>query len=262
MVLVGAMVTADAGAIAYRSRNQGRGVGRTGPARRRGCSAPSRSTHGTRRTAGPGRGRRRRRPSGARPGRRRAGRPSSTRGTRPPGRTSRSCARPTATRTCAREAAERAVAKARYLAPELLNAAIVLDHLGTTSRRRLPCSRCSTQPATSFVAEWPRRVAIGDGRIPDVTDPSWQLNLLLARDSAGEPIEPAEFADPAVRALAYATIGEREEAEQWLARAFEEHPDEARTHGRRRDPSRRLGRADRGRGPDRGGRPGPSIPCP
>ena len=33
---------------------------------------------------------------------------------------------------CAREAAERAVAKARYLAPELLNAAVVLDRLGET----------------------------------------------------------------------------------------------------------------------------------
>ncbi len=33
-----------------------------------------------------------------------------------------------------------------------------------------------------------------------------------------------------MRALAHAAIGEREEAEQWLARAFEEHPDEARTH--------------------------------
>ena len=33
-----------------------------------------------------------------------------------------------------------------------------------------------------------------------------------------------------MRALAHAAVGEREEAEQWLARAFEEHPDDPRTH--------------------------------
>ncbi len=132
---------------------------------------------------------------------------------------------------CTREAAERAVAKARYLAPELLNAAVVLDRLGETDAADA-AYRLSllTHTATSFVAEWPRRIVIGDGRIPDVSDPSWQLNLLLARHSTGEPIEPGEFADPAVRALAHAAIGEREAAEEWLARAFEEHPDEARTH--------------------------------
>lgn len=132
---------------------------------------------------------------------------------------------------CAREAAERAVATARYLAPELLNAAVVLDRLGETDAADA-AYRLSllTQPATSFLVEWPRRIVIGDGRIPDVTDSSWQLNLLLARHSTGEPIEPGEIADPAVRALAHAAIGEREDADEWLARAFEEHPDEIRTH--------------------------------
>ena len=132
---------------------------------------------------------------------------------------------------CAREAAERAVATAQYLAPELLNAAAVLDRLGETDAADA-AYRLSllTQHATSFVVDWPRTVSIGDGRIPEVTDPSWQLNLLLARHSTGEPIEPGEFADPAVRALAHAAIGEREEAEGWLARALEEHPDDPRTH--------------------------------
>lgn len=132
---------------------------------------------------------------------------------------------------CARHAADRAVAKARYLAPELLNAAMVLDRLGETDAAdagyRLSLL---TQPATSFLVDWPRTVAIGDGRIPDVTDPSWQLNLLLARRAADEPIEPDEFADPAVRALAHAAIGERDEAERWLARALNEAPDDIRAH--------------------------------
>jgi tetratricopeptide (TPR) repeat protein/O-antigen ligase len=132
---------------------------------------------------------------------------------------------------CARDAAEHAVATARYLAPELLNAAVVLDRLGETEAAD-NAYRLSllTQPATSFVIEWPRTVVIGDGRIPDVTDPSWQLNLLLARHTTGEAIEPVEFADPAVRALAYAAIGEREAAKRSLARALDEHPDDIRTH--------------------------------
>jgi tetratricopeptide (TPR) repeat protein len=132
---------------------------------------------------------------------------------------------------CAHEAAERAVAKARYLAPELLNAAVVLDHLGDTDAADA-AYRLSllTQPATSFVVAWPRTVVIGDGRIPEIADPTWQLNLLLARHSTGEPIEPGEFADPAVRALAHAAVGEREEAERWLNRAIDEHPGDASTH--------------------------------
>ena len=133
--------------------------------------------------------------------------------------------------TCARDAAERAVASARYLAPELLNAAVVLDRLGEAGAADA-AYRLSllTQPATSFVVEWPRPIAIGDGRIPDVTNPSWELNLLLARHATGEPIVPDEFADPAVRALAYAANGDREEAERWLAHALDEHPDDIRTH--------------------------------
>ena len=132
--------------------------------------------------------------------------------------------------TCAREAAQRAVATARYLAPELLNAAMVLDRLGATDAADA-AYRLSllTQPATSFVVEWPRTIVIGDGRIPDVTNASWQLNLLVARHATGEPIVPEEFADPAVRALAHAANGDREEAERWLARALAEYPDDIRT---------------------------------
>ena len=131
---------------------------------------------------------------------------------------------------CAAHAAERAAATARYLAPELLNAAIVFDGLGRHDdaddayRRSL-----LTQPATSFVVDWPREVVIGDGRIADVTDPSWQLNVLLARHSTGERIVPEDFADPAVRALAYAATGDRAHARQWLARGLAQHPDDIRT---------------------------------
>jgi tetratricopeptide (TPR) repeat protein len=131
---------------------------------------------------------------------------------------------------CARHAAERAAAKARYLAPELLNAALVFERLGQTDSADEAYRRSLlTQWATSFVVDWPRRVVIGDGRIADIVDQSWQLNLLLARHSTGEPFDPAEFADPAIRALAHAAAGEREEAETWLATALAQHPDDLRT---------------------------------
>jgi len=133
--------------------------------------------------------------------------------------------------TCARDAGERAAATARYLAPELLNAAVLLERLGQThAADRAYRLSLLTQPATSFVVDWTRPIVIGDGTIPDVTDPSWQLNLLLARHATGEPIEPGEFADPAVRALAHAANGERDEGRALLARALDQHPDDIRTH--------------------------------
>jgi len=133
--------------------------------------------------------------------------------------------------SCAREAADRAAATARNSAPELLNAALVLDRLGATEAAD-GAYRLSllTQPATSFVVEWPRTVAIGAGTIPDISDASWQLNLLLARHATGEAIQPGDVADPAVRALAHAAVGQRAEAERWLARALDERPDDIRTH--------------------------------
>ena len=135
-----------------------------------------------------------------------------------------------ADRECQEQAARRAVATARYLASELLNAALSLNAMGEVEAAD-EAYRLSllTQPQTSFVASWPRTVAIGDGRLPEVNDPSWQLNLLLARHAMGESIEPDAFPDPAVRALAHAILGEREEAERWLERGIAERPSDIRT---------------------------------
>lgn len=132
---------------------------------------------------------------------------------------------------CAGHAAERAAATARYSAPELLNAAVLLERLerttGADAAYRLSLL---TQPATSFVVEWPREIDIGTGALPGINDPSWQLNLLLSRQATGDTIEPAEFPDPAVRALAHAMNGERARAEPWLARGLDERSDDIRTH--------------------------------
>lgn len=132
---------------------------------------------------------------------------------------------------CAAKAGEEAAATARYLAPELLNAAMLLERRGRT-RSADEAYRLSllTQTATSFVLDWPRSIVIGEGTLPEISDPSWQLNLLLARHAMGEPVEPAEIEDPAVRAFAHAMNGERQEAEAWLASALDERADEVRTH--------------------------------
>ena len=135
-----------------------------------------------------------------------------------------------ADRVCQEEAAREAVATARYLAPELLNAAIVLNALGEPDAAD-DAFRLSllTQPLTSFVVDWPRSLPIGEGTLADVTDPSWQLNLLLARRDMGEPLDPDGYTDPAVRALAHALDGDRDEAARWIARGIEERSDDIRT---------------------------------
>ncbi len=131
---------------------------------------------------------------------------------------------------CGERAARRAMATARYLAPELLNAALILEALGEPEMAD-EAYRLSllTQPQTAFVVDWPRDLALGDGELPGISDPSWQLNLLLARWSAGESIDPAAYDDPAVRAFGHAMIGEREEAERWVARGVEQQPSDIRT---------------------------------
>lgn len=133
-------------------------------------------------------------------------------------------------RGCQEEAARRGMATARYLASELPNAALILKALGEAEAAdqayRLALL---SQPQTRFVIEWPGPVPIGDGTLPEISDPSWQLNLLLARHEVQEPIDPADYSDPAVRALAHAMLGEREQAEEWVARSLAAQPADIRT---------------------------------
>jgi tetratricopeptide (TPR) repeat protein len=132
--------------------------------------------------------------------------------------------------TCQAEAAARAAATARNGSAESLNAALSLDHAGETEAADVAYRRSLlSHVLTRFVADWPRTVPIGDGAIPDYTDASWQLNRLLAWDSMGEPINPAAIADPAVRAFAHAMLGQRGEAEALVERAIAESPASAAT---------------------------------
>jgi O-antigen ligase/tetratricopeptide (TPR) repeat protein len=133
-------------------------------------------------------------------------------------------------RACQIRAAERAAATARYGRAELLNAANSLEAAGETEAadRAYRLSLLS-QAHTSFVLDWPRTVPIGEGTISDYTDASWQLHRLLALHAMGEPIDPAEFDDDAVRALAHASLGEREAAEAHLAAAIGSAPEATAT---------------------------------
>lgn len=128
-------------------------------------------------------------------------------------------------RSCQVHAAGRAAATARHGRAELLNSAASLEDAGEpdAADRAYRLSLLS-QAQTSFVLAWPRTVRIGDGAIADYTDASWQLHRLLALHAMDEPIEPAEFADDAVRALAHAAVGERAAAESHLAAAIESAP--------------------------------------
>lgn len=131
---------------------------------------------------------------------------------------------------CGVRAARRAAAMAQYRSIELVNAALVLEAAGKTEEADA-AYRLSllTQPLTSFAVPWPRSVAIRDGVIADFADPSWQLNVLLARRATGEAIVPDEFDDGAVRAVAYAMNGEREAAEELVAAAIATVPTDPRT---------------------------------
>lgn len=127
--------------------------------------------------------------------------------------------------SCGAVAAARAAATARYGTVESLNAALGLDSAGQPDAADRAYRRSLlSHVLTRFVADWPRRVPIGDGAIPDYSDASWQMNRLLAWDAMGEPIDPAAIADPAVRAFAHAMLGDRGEAEVLVERAIAESP--------------------------------------
>ena len=131
---------------------------------------------------------------------------------------------------CAVHAASEAAETAPYGSVELLNAATILDAAGEADLAD-HAYRLSllTQPLTSFRVDWPRTVPIGGGSLPDTTDAAWQLNVLLARHAMGEPIDPHATADPGVRALAHAMLGQRDDAEEQLERAIAANPGEPRT---------------------------------
>ena len=104
-----------------------------------------------------------------------------------------------------------AVAASRLQDKAIINGAQSLDALGEQADADAAYRRSLlTHPLTSFVVDWPRQVAVGDGRIDETNGPAPELNALLGRVSTGEPIEPAEYASDAVQALAFAIVGDED----------------------------------------------------
>jgi O-antigen ligase/tetratricopeptide (TPR) repeat protein len=131
---------------------------------------------------------------------------------------------------CQARATERAVATASFQRTELVNAAFGYETLELPSEADDAYRRSLlSQLLTTFGTEWPRVVAIGSGAVDDVTGAQVELNRLVAWWAMDEPIDPSQILDPATRALAHGMLGERSDAEMWLERAIEEHPAEIPT---------------------------------
>ena len=127
---------------------------------------------------------------------------------------------------CQARATERAVATAGFFDSELLDAALSYESLGRTAEADDAYRRSMlSQRLTIFVVDWPRDIQIGDATLDDDFGALFEFNRLLAMWAMSEPIEPNVIADPAVRALAHAMLGERAEAEASLERAIETSPE-------------------------------------
>ncbi len=133
-------------------------------------------------------------------------------------------------RACALDAAGPAVAYAAVGGRELINAAIVYEKLGDHAladdafRRSL-----LTTYDTSFAIHWPRRVDPGTTLPAEGNLATGELALLAARRTQDYPITPERYTAPAVRALAYAMVGDRRAASDALAVAEQQGPAEVLT---------------------------------
>jgi tetratricopeptide (TPR) repeat protein len=126
---------------------------------------------------------------------------------------------------CSRLAAQRAVETATLAGRQLANAALVLDGLGD-SRAADSAYRLSllTNPWTGLTLAWPRAVVVGEGGVPELGADAAELNLLIARRVTGEQVDPADYRPGLVRALASAMIGDRATAEIEVRRAIAAAP--------------------------------------
>jgi Tfp pilus assembly protein PilF len=130
-------------------------------------------------------------------------------------------------RACQVRALERAVAMAPFGRPDLANAALGYeaidrrDDADDAYRRSLLAAR-----ATALALDWPRTVEVGSTELAEDLGALTEMNRLLARHVNGEPVDPEEIADTATRALAHALAGDRPAAEGWLEAAMATDPDQ------------------------------------
>ncbi len=124
---------------------------------------------------------------------------------------------------CERAALERSVATAPFLDPDLLNAALLFEALGSPTEADDAYRRSLlSQRLTAFVVDWPRPISVGHEPQPNAQA---ALAQLIGQWAVGDPVDPTAIRDPAVRALAHAVRGERPEAEAWLGRAIDASPE-------------------------------------
>jgi O-antigen ligase/tetratricopeptide (TPR) repeat protein len=127
---------------------------------------------------------------------------------------------------CAHSAADHAVAAATLFGREPINAAVVYEAIDERQaaddayRLSLLINRL-----TSLATEWPRPVPLGDATVAEFDAQALALNRVLAAAARGEPMDPAEVADPAVRAFAAAIRDDRNGAEAALAEAIATEPE-------------------------------------
>ena len=127
-----------------------------------------------------------------------------------------------ADRDCQYHATGRAVATAGFFEAELMNAAFSYESMGRQTEADDAYRRSLlSQRLTAFASDWPRQVAIGEAALDDDFGALLEFNRLLGWWDMGEPIDPESIADPATRALAYAMVGDRPNAERWLDAALD-----------------------------------------
>ena len=124
-------------------------------------------------------------------------------------------------RPCQEAALERAVAMAPFGTPDLANAALGYEALGLAReaddayRRSLLAARL-----TALALDWPRTVEVRDAELVEDFGALTEMNRLLAKHVNGERVDPEAIADPATRALAHALAGDRAPAEAAIREAL------------------------------------------
>ncbi len=128
---------------------------------------------------------------------------------------------------CQEAALERAVAMAPFGTPDLANAALAYEALGMhrdaddAYRRSLLAARM-----TAVALDWPRVVEVGDTELEEDFGALTELHRLIAKRVNGEPVDPERIADPGAQALAHAFAGNRSAAEASLDTAIATRADQ------------------------------------
>ena len=122
---------------------------------------------------------------------------------------------------CARDAAGHAVDRATLSGREFVNAAFVHEALGDTREADAAyVYSLLTNPWTSLTTTWARRVTLEGAAGNEIGALPSEMNTIIARRMLGASIDPAEYRNPSIRALANAMLGDRAAARAELDRSI------------------------------------------